>query len=277
MTPTQTVMMLIDADNVSPDVIEQALGAVLAAHGAAHVRRAYGTAEAAAKNATLFKRLAIRPIVNLASGKNSTDIAMAVDAIDLVVAERPGVVVIVSSDSDFAPLVIRLREKGCRVCGIGQAGKTGEEVVHVYDEFTEIAHRKPGSRAVAARVPARRGTRREAVAPPPPAPQADAPVPKPRRRSSKAPPPPASAASDAAASELPSTLPDAVLRVLAAVPKLRDGAPMELGIAAERLRSSGLLAKNAPSTKLFKKHPELFTLTPERQPNRVQYCGPSAV
>lgn len=278
MTPTQTVMMLIDADNVSPDVIEQALGAVLAAHGAAHVRRAYGTAEAAAKNAALFKRLAIRPIVNLASGKNSTDIAMAVDAIDLVVAERPGVVVIVSSDSDFAPLVIRLREKGCRVCGIGQAGKTGEEVVHVYDEFTEIAHRKPASRAVAARAPARRGARQEAMAPSlPPAAQADAPLPKPRRRSSKAPPPPASAASDAAASELPSTLPDAVLRVLAAVPKLRDGAPMELGIAAERLRSSGLLAKNAPSTKLFKKHPELFTLTPERQPNRVQYCGPSAV
>ena len=45
------------------------------------------------------------------------------DAIDLVVAERPGVVVIASSDSDFAPLVQRLREKGCVVRGIGQQGR----------------------------------------------------------------------------------------------------------------------------------------------------------
>ncbi len=276
MTPTQTVMMLIDADNVSADVVEQALDAVLAAHGAAHVRRAYGTAESAAKNAALFKRLSIRPIVNLASGKNSTDIALAVDAIDLVLAERPGVVVIVSSDSDFAPLVIRLREKGCRVCGIGQVGKTGDEVVRVYDEFIDIAHRKKAGGDKAKAAPARRAS------PPLPQPaledeEVEAPPPKPRKRSRKSAAPAAGGAADGAASELPPTLPDAVLRVLAAVPKLRDGAPMELGIAAERLRSSGLLAKNAPSTKLFKKHPELFTLTPERQPNRVQYRGPSAV
>jgi uncharacterized LabA/DUF88 family protein len=68
-------------------------------------------------------------MVNLSAGKNSTDIALAVDAIDLVIAERPDVVVLVSSDSDFAPLVSRLREKGCRVCGIGQQGKTGDETV----------------------------------------------------------------------------------------------------------------------------------------------------
>lgn len=251
MTTTQAVMVLIDADNVSPDVIEQALDAVIASHGAAHVRRAYCTADAAPKHAALFRRLAIRPIVNLASGKNSTDIALSVDAMDLVVAERPGVVVIVSSDSDFAPLVIRLREKGCRVCGIGQVGKTGDEVTRVYDEFIEIAHRKPAKGAKAATTPARRGARKAKDAEPPPVP-------------ARAPEPP----------PVPE-LPDAVLRVLAAVPKLRDGLPMELGVAAERLRSSGLLAKNAPSTKLFKKHPELFTLTPERQPNKVQYRGPA--
>ena len=125
------VMLFIDADNVSADVIEQALSMVLAEHGAVHVRRAYCTAEAAVSHAKLFKRLSIRPMVNLATGKNSTDIALAVDAIDLVGAQRPELAVIVSSDSDFAPLVIRLREKGCRVLGIGQKGKTGEESVGI--------------------------------------------------------------------------------------------------------------------------------------------------
>ena len=146
------VMLLIDADNVSGDIIEQAVHQVLAEHGALHVRRAYCTAEAALKHQMLFKRLGVRPMVNLAAGKNSTDIALAVDAMDLVVAERPRVVYLVSSDSDFAPLVIRLREKGCRVCGIGQQGKTGEETIAVYDAFTDLRHK--GGDAAAAPVPA---------------------------------------------------------------------------------------------------------------------------
>ena len=106
------VMLLIDADNVSLDVIEQAVPWVHQHFGGPHVRRAYCTAESAVKHQAAFKRLGIRPMVNLAAGKNSTDIALAVDAIDLAVSERPQVVVIASSDSDFAPLVARLREKG---------------------------------------------------------------------------------------------------------------------------------------------------------------------
>lgn len=241
------VMMFIDADNVSADVIEQALALVLAEHGAAHVRRAYCTAEAAVNHAKLFKRLSIRPIVNLATGKNSTDIALAVDAIDLVSAQRPELVVIVSSDSDFAPLVIRLREKGCRVLGIGQRGKTGEESIGVYDAFVDLQHRSsaraPARAPVSAPAPARRAARGGRARPSPPA------------------PPP---------------LPDEVERVLAAIPELRDGAPFELRHAAERLRSAGLLANSAPSTKLFKKHPEFFALAPQRQPNKVQFQLPAA-
>jgi hypothetical protein len=235
-------MLFIDADNVSADVIEQALALVLAEHGAVHVRRAYCTAEAALKHAPLFKRLSIRPIVNLATGKNSTDIALAVDAIDLVGAQRPELAVIVSSDSDFAPLVIRLREKGCRVLGIGQKGKTGEESIGVYDAFVDLQHRS-AARAPAPPAAARRTARGSRTRPSPPA------------------PPP---------------LPDEVERVLAAIPELRDGAPFELRHAAERLRTAGLLAKSAPSTKLFKKHPEFFALAPQRQPSKVQFQRPAA-
>ena len=147
----ERVMLLIDADNVSLDVIEQALALLLAQHGAVHLRRAYCTAESALKHQAAFKRLGIRPMVNLAAGKNSTDIALAVDAIDLVVAEQPEVVVIASSDSDFAPLVARLREKGCRVRGIGQQGKTGDDTQAVYDDYTVLEHKPGAARKTAAR------------------------------------------------------------------------------------------------------------------------------
>ena len=140
----------------------------------------------------------------------------------------------VSSDSDFAPLVIRLREKGCRVCGIGQQGKTGEETPRPYDSFIDSRTARPvrPRRAAVRRPSVRRALRRRflRLAPaPPPAP----------------------------------TLPEEVQRVLDALPQLLDGERLELGVAAERLRKRRLLAKSAASTKLFKKYPAQFKLTPE--------------
>lgn len=244
MTPTPCVMLLIDADNVSSDVIEQAVQRTMAEHGAIHVRRAYCNAETALKQQALFKRLSVRPMVNLSAGKNSTDIALAVDAMDLVVAERPDIVVLVSSDSDFAPLVIRLREKGCRVCGIGQQGKTGDETVAVYDSFIDLQHHQ-SDRPAAAKPAAKRAAR------------------APRRAKAPAPP----------VARMP-VLPEDVLRILDAVPELGAGGKIELNHAAERLRGAKLLGKSASSPKLFKKYPELFALTPEKTPNKVQYVGP---
>ncbi len=156
--PDDRVMLLIDADNVSPDVMEQAVRLLLNQHGGLHVRRAYCTAESAVANQSMFKRLSIKPMVNLAAGKNSTDIAMAVDAIDLVLSERPDVVVIASSDSDFAPLVQRLREKGCVVRGIGQKGKVADETQDVYDDYTVLEHHRSASADKPARKTAARKT-----------------------------------------------------------------------------------------------------------------------
>jgi uncharacterized protein (TIGR00288 family) len=165
MSNPERVMLLIDADNVSIDIMEQAIRLLLNQHGGLHVRRAYCTAESAVKHQAAFKRLGIKPMVNLAAGKNSTDIALAVDAIDLVLAERPDVVVIASSDSDFAPLVQRLREKGCVVRGIGQKGKTGDETQDVYDDYTVLEHHKSESTTAARKAPPRKAaTRKTAVA-----------------------------------------------------------------------------------------------------------------
>lgn len=72
-------------------------------------------------------------------------------------------------------------------------------------------------------------------------------------------------------------MPDDVLAVLAAVPDLWRGVRIELGIAAEQLRAAKLLAKSATSTRLFSKFPNHFALTPEGQPNKVQYVGPRLV
>jgi uncharacterized protein (TIGR00288 family) len=258
------VMLLIDADNLSPDVIGQAVQAVIDEHGALHVRRAYCTAESALKLHTLFKAQSIRPMVNLSAGKNSTDIALAVDALDLAIAERPDVMVIASSDSDFAPLVLRLREKGCRVCGIGQEGKTGDEVMQVYDQFTVLAHRARGRATGAA--PAKRASRaaapKAAPAPAPaPAPAAKSPAPPARKTRSRRSP----------AVEAAPALPEDVQRILDAVPDLRAGTRLALNIVAEKLRAAGLLAKSAPTTRLFKKHADWFALVPDQQPNQVQF------
>jgi uncharacterized LabA/DUF88 family protein len=240
---TERVMLLIDADNVSLDVIEQAVPWVHKHFGGPHVRRAYCTAESAVKQQAAFKRLGIRPMVNLAAGKNSTDIALAVDAVDLASVERPQVVVIASSDSDFAPLVSRLREKGCRVVGIGQDGKTGDETIAVYDDYEVLTHRKS---AVAPRAAKRAAAKKE-----------KAPAKKPRG-AKKAVPAPTTA------------LPDKAQAILDALPALADGQTVELRVAAERLRETGLLSRSGSSTKLFGQFAELFELLPAKQPNHVR-------
>jgi uncharacterized protein (TIGR00288 family) len=297
-------MLLIDADNVSTDVMEQAVDALLREHGALHVRRAYCTAESALKHQALFKRLGIRPMVNLSAGKNSTDIALAVDALDLVLSERPDVVAIASSDSDFAPLVGRLREKGCRVVGIGQQGKTGDATQAAYDDFTVMSHRpsaparRSSSPSSAPSAPARKtATRRRA-----PAKTAEAATPAPKAALESAPPatskglPPAPAAKTtrrrpaakktatktgaeagpdsapqtATRTAAPSSVPDTVRKILTAMPELVRGDTVELRVAADRLRQAGLISKSGQSTKVFGAYAERFELLPASNPNKVR-------
>ena len=295
MTPDR-VMLLIDADNVSVDVVEQAVAHLLEAHGALHVRRAYCTAESALKHQAVFRRLSIKPMVNLSTGKNSTDIALAVDAVDLVLAERPDVVAIASSDSDFAPLVARLREKGCRVVGIGQEGKTGEETLQVYDEFTVMAHRRAGAAAAArpARKTAARGTAKTATkmaaraatqaeaSPADPsaaetghATAAATPAKTPVRKTGTRRKAAAPAAAAAAPPPAP-RVPEKVQQMLALLPELARGGTLELRVASVRLRDAGLLSRGGSSTRLFGQFPDRFELLPAGNPNHVRLQAPEA-
>jgi uncharacterized protein (TIGR00288 family) len=293
MTPTPRVMLLIDADNVSADVIEQAVQRTMDEYGAIHVRRAYCNAEMAVNRQAMFKRLSVRPMVNLSTGKNSTDIALAVDAIDLVIDERPDVVVLVSSDSDFAPLVIRLREKGCRVCGIGQQGKTGEETVGIYDAFIDLEHHgvKPAARTATAKkaaaktAPAKktRATRAtsasRAAAESSSADVAPAPAPAARKAATKT----AARKTTKAAKSSPPAQPqapkapptsEAAEFILAAVPALRSGKDVQLNDVAQALRAAGLLGKHGSSLKLFDKLTAEFVVM--QHPDRIRWTGASA-
>lgn len=290
---TDRVMLLIDADNVSADVVEQAVANLLQAHGALHVRRAYCTAESALKHQAVFRRLSIKPMVNLSTGKNSTDIALAVDALDLVLAERPDVVAIASSDSDFAPLVARLREKGCRVVGIGQEGKTGEETLQVYDEFTVLAHRaKSATSGTATARPARKSASRGAAKTAAKSAAATANTTKTAAKTADRPSGQAEdvpavakaparktgtrrkAAAPAAAATPPA--PEKVQQMLALLPELARGGTLELRVASVRLREAGLLSRSGTSTRLFGEFPDRFELLPAGNPNHVRLLAPDA-
>ena len=139
--------VLIDADNVSSSNIKELLEEI-ANHGIATVKRAYGdwtTQNLVGWKSQLHKH-AVQPIQQFAytSGKNSTDSAFIIDAMDLLYAGNVDGFCIVSSDSDYTRLATRLRESGKTVLGFGEK-KTPEAFTAACDKFIFIEVLKPGT------------------------------------------------------------------------------------------------------------------------------------
>lgn len=134
------IALLIDADNAPAAKIDVILAEV-ARHGVANVRRAYGDW----KNPHIkswegvLHAYAIRPIQQFAysRGKNASDMAMVIDAMDLLYARNLDGFAIVSSDADFTPLVMRLLTDGVKVYGFGEK-KTPEPFVNACSMFTYV-------------------------------------------------------------------------------------------------------------------------------------------
>lgn len=128
--------VLIDADNAQAAVIDGLLAEV-ALLGEATVRRIYGdfTSPASASWKRVLQRHAIKPVQQFAytTGKNATDSALIIDAMDLLYTRRFDGFCLVSSDSDFTGLAMRLREEGLAVFGFGER-KTP-------DSFRNACHR----------------------------------------------------------------------------------------------------------------------------------------
>lgn len=129
--------VLIDADNARPSVVNGLL-AEAAKYGVAGVRRAYGdwtTPNLAGWKAVLLDH-SIQPVQQFryTVGKNATDSAMIIDAMDLLHSRRLDGFCIVSSDSDFTGLARRIREDGLLVIGFGER-KTPRPFVAACDRF----------------------------------------------------------------------------------------------------------------------------------------------
>ncbi len=131
------IALLIDADNSPSSKIDVIL-AELAKVGVANIRRAYGNWKKDGLKGweSVLHEYAIRPIqqFDYSKGKNATDMGMVIDAMDLLYTDQPEAFGIVSSDSDFTPLVMHLKAKGAQVYGFG-AKKTPMPFVNACSRF----------------------------------------------------------------------------------------------------------------------------------------------
>ena len=186
--------VLIDADNAPRSALGDVMAEV-AVYGTPTIKRSYGdwTTPNLASWKPLLLENAITPVqqYGYTTGKNSTDSAMIIDAMDILYTGQVDGFVLVSSDSDFTRLAIRLREAGKKVYGMGEK-KTPNPFIVACDKFVYIEVIRSAAQQERAEEaareepkeppkPARRAARKKgAEAAPPPAPEAEPPsrVPK---------------------------------------------------------------------------------------------------
>jgi uncharacterized protein (TIGR00288 family) len=135
------IALLIDADNASPDSLDAVL-TVLAELGTVNIRRAYGNWQKPALKgwSAMTHRHAIEPQqqFDVTKGKSATDMKMIIDAMDLLYRGRVDGFGIMSSDSDFMPLAMRIRQEGLPVYGFGTA-KTPESFRQTCTRFIDVS------------------------------------------------------------------------------------------------------------------------------------------
>ncbi|MEO8120152.1 MAG: NYN domain-containing protein [Rhodoferax sp.] len=285
-------VFLIDADNLSAAAwVDEAFRVLEESEGALPVRRAYGSAENLKGLADVLRVWAVRPFVNLSLTKNTTDIALAVDAMEFACqTPAPKMLVIGSGDADFVPLVVRLRERGIRMVCVSERGKMGREAVSAYDRVILVGQEQamheaslPAGQASSLEAPVALAAARKTTARKTPAAKAPAKkvaVKKVATKTTAAKKAPTSKA--AAKMTAPSVKDDAVGKtpgvdvaaILQAVPALQSGQPQPLGAVAKALLDAKLRGKNLTSTKLLKKFPHHFALLPPEKPRTVQYTPP---
>lgn len=132
------VAVLVDCDNTSPEILEYALR-VVAQFGRVVLRRGYGNHTTLTnKWRDSLVRLAFTPCLQFqyAPGKNTSDIALALDALEAQFDDRAQIFCLVTSDSDFAYLCRKLRERGSTMYIVGEA-KTPEALRNASDQFFE--------------------------------------------------------------------------------------------------------------------------------------------
>lgn len=126
MPEQKRVAIFIDADNISPRYLPAIMRELTGKFGEVTYRRAYGNwFHANAKWEETLARYSMQPVFQPANakGKNSADIKLIIDAMDALYTAAAEIFCIVSSDSDYTALAVRLREGGKTVVGIGERNK----------------------------------------------------------------------------------------------------------------------------------------------------------
>lgn len=146
MDKERKLAVLIDADNISDKYVKIILDET-AKHGVATYKRIYGdwtnTRLVSWKNVLLDNSISPIQQYSYTTGKNATDSAMIIDAMDILYSGTVGGFCIVSSDSDFTRLAMRLRESGMYVVGMGES-KTPKPFISACNQFKylDILHSK---------------------------------------------------------------------------------------------------------------------------------------
>ena len=165
-TPHAKIALFIDADNAPAGKIDFILSE-LASYGTVNIRKAYGNWKSRSLKgweAALHEN-AIQPVqqFDLTKGKNATDIAIVIDAMDVLYTKQVDVFCIVSSDCDFAPLATRLRAEGRSVLGYGErktpAAFTNACSKFLYLEDQAETEENAGAKGAAARTNLKRDTK----------------------------------------------------------------------------------------------------------------------
>lgn len=148
------VAVLVDCDNTTPEILDYALK-VVAQFGRVVLRRGYGNHSTLTnKWQEALVRLAFTPCLQYqyAAGKNTADIALALDAMEAMFDSRADTFCLVTSDSDFAYLCRKLRERGSTVHIVGEA-KTPDALRNASDQFFEWVRPAPPEPAAKAPAP----------------------------------------------------------------------------------------------------------------------------
>ena len=169
--PTLRLAVLIDADNAQASLIEGLL-AEIARFGEATVRRIYGdfTAPTSASWKKVLQRYAIKPIQQFAytTGKNATDSTLIIDAMDLLYTRKFDGFCLITSDSDFTGLAMRLREEGLTVLGFGEK-KTPEAFRNACHKFVFTEILRPNTAVKSNRMPSKVESKKKSAPPKAPA------------------------------------------------------------------------------------------------------------
>lgn len=250
------VAFLLDADNLSSaSDVDQVFDHFRRLGVTVTVRRAYGGTEKLTGIKEVLRKHAVRSFIN--QGKGTTDAALIIDAMDLMHHDAlPGMVAIGSSDADFAPLAVRLREDGIRVLCFALRDKAdGDALALVYDEVMYLDGVTRAERAE----PVPRAVRK--------APAAKKAVAAPRAPAAKTVPVPKASASKVFATD------DEFEDILEAVPALLSGEQVPLNDVTKQLRDAKVLGRSAKSTALLGRYAADFRLTPEHNPAYVQWIN----